>query len=88
MITKDNLMQHEFIGLNTEIATSSNPQFIGLNGTIINETKSMFTLKTSKGVKSIPKSNSVWSFNVNNNQLQLDGSKIQKRSFDRIGAKK
>ena len=87
MITLDNLIQHEFIGLTTTITSSSNPQLIGLNGTIINETKSMFTVNTNKGEKSIPKSNSVWSFNIGNQELKLEGSKIQKRSFDRIGAK-
>ena len=87
MITAENIIQHEFIGLNTTVSKSTNPQIIGLNGTIINETKSMFTINTIKGTKSIPKSHSVWVFNVNNQEIILDGSKIQKRSFDRIGAK-
>ena len=87
MINSENLIQQEFIGLGTSIADSSNPQLIGLNGTIINETKSMFTLKTSKGMKKIPKNNSVWSFKIDNKELKLNGSKIQKRPHDRIGAK-
>ncbi|MEJ2259879.1 MAG: ribonuclease P protein subunit, partial [Nitrosopumilaceae archaeon] len=56
MITAENFNQHEFIGLDTQIIHSSNPQFIGLNGTITNETKSMFTINTEKGIKSIAKS--------------------------------
>ena len=44
MITAENITQHEFIGLNTQITDSTNSEIIGLNGTIINETKSMFTL--------------------------------------------
>ena len=87
MITQENIIQHEFIGLNTRIETSSNPQIIGLNGTITNETKSMFSINTSKGIKLIPKANSTWTFNVNNEHLKVEGSRIQKRSFDRIGAK-
>lgn len=87
MITPENIIQHELIGLDTTITNSSNPQFIGLNGTITNETKSMFTIKTTKGEKSIPKQNSEWTFNVNNQELKLEGSKIHKRSHDRIGAK-
>jgi len=47
MITVDTISRHEFIGLETKIINSSNPQVIGLNGTIINETKSMFTLNTA-----------------------------------------
>jgi len=87
MITPENIIHHEFIGLNTQIAESANPQIIGLNGTIINETKSMFAISTTKGIKLIPKSNSIWKFNLNNKKISVDGSKIQKRPFDRLGGK-
>ena len=87
MITAENFIQHELIGLSTSITNSSNPQLIGINGTITDETKSMFTLKTAKGIKLIPKSHSEWSFFINNQKLRLDGSKIQKRAFDRLGVK-
>jgi len=87
MITPENIIHHEFIGLKTQIAESTNSQIIGLNGTIINETKSMFALNTTKGIKFIPKSNSIWKFNLNNEKISVDGSKIQKRPFDRLGGK-
>ncbi len=87
MITPDNIIHHEFIGLTTQIAESSNPQVIGLNGTIINETKSMFALNTPNGIKLIPTANSIWKFNINDQNITILGSKIQKRSFDRIGGK-
>ena len=87
MITADNITRHELIGLDTQIVDSTNSQIIGLNGTIINETKSMFSLNTSKGIKLIPKSNNIWKFNVNNQQITINGSKIQKRPFDRLGGK-
>ncbi len=87
MITAENITQHEFIGLDTQITESTNSEIIGLNGTIINETKSMFTLNTVRGTKLIPKSNNTWKFNVNNQQITIDGSKIQKRPFDRLGGK-
>jgi ribonuclease P protein subunit POP4 len=87
MITVDNISRHEFIGLKTQITDSSNRQIIGLNGTIIHETKSMFTLNTNKGIKLIPKGYTNWEINVNRQQIMVNGSKIQKRSFDRIGGK-
>ncbi|HUT05704.1 MAG TPA: ribonuclease P protein subunit [Nitrosopumilaceae archaeon] len=87
MITVDNITKHEFIGLKTQITDSTNSQIIGLNGTIINETKSMFGLKTEKGIKLIPKSTNSWTFKVNKQQITIDGASIQKRSFDRIGGK-
>ncbi len=87
MITADNISRHEFIGLNTQITKSSNQQVIGLNGTIINETKSMFTINTEKGLKNIPKSASDWKFLVANKEMIVKGSKIAKRPFERIGGK-
>ena len=87
MITIDNITSHEFIGLHTEIIQSSNPQIIGLNGRIIDETKSMFTINTKNGTKSIAKSKNSWKFSIENNDIIIDGSKIAKRPFDRIGGK-
>ncbi|MDH3395224.1 MAG: ribonuclease P protein subunit [Nitrosopumilus sp.] len=87
MITADNIRSHEFVGLDTEIVQSTNPQVIGLNGRIINETKSMFTINTENGVKSIAKSTNDWKFSIQNKDVIVDGSKIAKRPFDRIGGK-
>jgi len=87
MITADNITSHEFIGLNTEIVKSTNPQVIGLNGRIINETKSMFTINTEKGIKSIAKSTNRWKFLMDNKEMIVEGSKITKRPFDRLGVK-
>ena len=88
MITADTISRHEFIGLQTQIINSSNPQeVIGLNGTVINETKSMFTINTQKGVKNIPKLTSDWKFSIQGKEMVVQGSKIVKRPFERIGGK-
>ena len=87
MITAETILRHEFIGLNTEIINSTNRQVIGLNGTIINETKSMFTINTQKGMKNIPKATNEWRFSIQGKETVIDGSKIAKRPFERIGAK-
>ena len=87
MITIDNITSHELIGLHTEVTQSSNPQIIGLNGRIIDETKSMFKINTENGTKSIAKSENNWKFSIENKDIVIDGSKITKRPFDRIGGK-
>jgi len=87
MITLENITSHEFIGLRTEIVESSNPQIIGLNGTITDETKSMITINTDNGIKRIAKSNNSWKFTIDSKDIIIDGSKIAKRSYDRIGVR-
>ena len=87
MITAENITSHELIGLRTEIVESSNSQIIGLNGTITDETKSMIIINTVNGTKMIAKSNNSWKFSVDIKDIILNGSKIAKRPFDRIGGK-
>ena len=87
MITADTISRHEFIGLDTKVIDSNNSQVIGLNGTIINETKSMFTINTEKGMKIIPKSTNDWGFTIKGENMIVKGSTITKRPFERIGAK-
>ena len=79
MITADNITSHEFIGLDTEITQSTNPQVVGLNGRIINETKSMFTINTENGTKSMAKSTNSWKFSIEGKEVIVNGSKIAKR---------
>jgi ribonuclease P protein subunit POP4 len=87
MITLDTISRHEFIGLDTKVINSNNSQVVGLNGTIINETKSMFTINTEKGMKMIPKSTNDWEFIIKGKSTTVKGSTITKRPFERIGAK-
>ena len=87
MITVDNITSHEFIGLDTEIIQSTNSQVIGLNGRITNETKSMFTINTGNGSKSIAKSTNNWKFSIEGKDVVVEGKRIAKRPFDRIGGK-
>ncbi len=54
---------------------------------IINETKSMFTNNTQKGNKKIPKSTNEWKFSIQGKESIVNGSKIAKRPFERIGGK-
>ena len=87
MITAETISRHEFIGLDTRVINSNNSQVVGLNGTIINETKSMFTINTEKGMKMIPKSTNDWEFTINGKNMTVKGSTITKRPFERIGVK-
>lgn len=87
MITTENITRHELIGLETSIVKSDNPQVIGLHGKIIDETKSMFTIETSTGVKHMSKIDSMWKFNLNGITSIVDGKLIARRSYERTGVK-
>ena len=87
MITRDTIARHELIGLDTQVVESSNLQLVGLNGRVINETKSMITINTKKGKKMIPKLTSNLKFFIKGESILVKGSSIVKRPFERIGGK-
>ena len=87
MITQENILSHEIIGLESEIIESSNQQVIGLNGTVVDETKSMFTLDTNKGFKKIPKNQNKWRFSISKTTVDIDGNLLVKRPQDRLGVR-
>ena len=87
MITADNIVLHELIGLRTEIVESMNNELLGFGGIIIDETKSMFILNTSRGIKKFPKDHNKWKFFLQNKAVILDGSNLCKRSYDRVKQK-
>ena len=75
------------IGLRTEITSSTNNHFVGLTGTIVDETKSMFKISSKNGNKMIPKNQNTWRFFYDQDEFNLQGKLLEKRSFDRLGAK-
>ncbi len=87
MITFENITSHELIGLKTEIYNSPNPQIVGLEGTIVDETKSMFMLNTNNGFKMIPKNQNTWKLYAYGQEIILYGSLLERRSYDRLGVK-
>ena len=55
MITPQNIVRHEFIGLQVSVETSPNKAEMGLSGLITDETKNTFLVKTGNGVKTLEK---------------------------------
>lgn len=87
MITAENITSHELIGLQARVVESANPQLVGLNGRVADETKSMLKIDTVNGMKAVPKNINVWEFSANGDKITVSGPKIAKRPFDRIGGK-
>jgi ribonuclease P protein subunit POP4 len=55
MITQENIMLHEIIGLYATVERCSDIYLTNLSGRIIMETKNIIGIETSKGIKHISK---------------------------------
>lgn len=87
MITLDNIVSHELIGLQAQLVASNNKQLVGLNGKIVDETKFMFALNTKNGIKRLAKNTSRWKFELDGKEIELDGARLTRRPYERMGEK-
>ena len=75
MITPQNILRHELIGLDVLVSGATNPRHRGLSGYIIDETKNLLIIETSLGVKRIPKMYSRFQLHLPGSGLvEIDGS--------------
>ena len=85
MITSDNILLNELIGLQVQVIESSNKQIVGIGGKIVDETKFMFTLSTPNGMKRLAKSSSRWKFEYDGKESEFDGARLTRRPYERMG---
>ncbi len=85
MITKDNLVHHEFIGLKVSVTSISNDS-LKLCGTIIDETKNSIIVEVKEDIeKRIPKKGSIFLFELpNGDKVEVNGNILSIRPEDRI----
>jgi len=79
------LVMHELMGLEVKVVSSTNSQLMGLKGTVIDETRNMIKIETSKGEKSLAKQDCVFSFHIPSGEwVKVQGSLLVSRPEDRI----
>jgi ribonuclease P protein subunit POP4 len=85
MISPQNVVSHELIGLDVLVVDASNPTHKGISGSIVNETKNMLAIQTEQGLKFIPKRHSIFRLNLPEGRIvEIDGSVIMLAPEKRI----
>jgi ribonuclease P protein subunit POP4 len=88
MITPKNLIKHELIGLEVEVADSTNKFQVGVKGLVVDETKNTLIIETKRGMKKIQKKGSTFIFKISNEKkVKVNGNKIAVRPEDRLKIK-
>lgn len=85
MISSLNVTEHELVGLFARISSAACTNLIGLNGTVIDETKSMLSLGTSRGIKQVPKDRTTFELSpIEGSVVRVEGSRILGRPYARL----
>ena len=82
------ILKHEFIGLKAKVVNSSNPNVVGIEGKVINETRNTFVITHGNKNKTIAKNTAVFHFTMSNGTtVEINGKTIIGRPEDRIKKK-
>jgi ribonuclease P protein subunit POP4 len=88
MITPENLVRHELVGLPVKITKSMDPQNVGIEGRVVDETRNTITIETKKGRKNFIKEKCTFSFLLpTGERVNVDGRVLVARPEDRIKKK-
>ena len=75
MISPQNVLRHELIGLDVLVSGAPNPTHRGVSGRIIDETKNLLAIETVRGVVRIPKMHSTFRVHLPGGEIvEIDGS--------------
>ncbi|MFQ5974947.1 MAG: ribonuclease P protein component 1 [Candidatus Hydrothermarchaeales archaeon] len=83
-LTPKNLVRHELIGLEIEIAESTNRSLVGLKGTVVDETRNIIVLDDGNKERKIPKSEAKFLFRLPTALVKVQGRLLVGRPEDRI----
>ena len=84
MITPQNILRHELIGLDTRVSKALNPLSKNIQGKVIDETQQTLTIQTDKGDKKILKRLATFEFDLKKARVEVQGSALIGRPWERI----
>lgn len=87
-MTPRNLVQHELVGLECEVADSANKSQIGIKGRVASETKNLLIILHEDENKKIQKRGAKFIFKLpDGRKIKVDGSLLCRNPEDRIKIK-
>jgi len=78
-------VQSEFIGLNAKVVKSTNPNYVGISGKVIDETRNTLVIRHENEEKVVVKNVAVFHFTMPDGTIvEVDGNIILGRPEDRV----
>ncbi len=85
MITPQNVVKHELIGLHAEVVNSKNKADVGIKGKIVDESHHTINIETGRGEKKLFKKNITLKLKLPSSQeVEVDGEVLEAKPWDRI----
>ena len=78
-MTPESLVRHELAGLDVTVTDAPNPDLIGIEGCVRDETMQTLLVATSDGVKQVPKAGTTFRFALEECDVIVEGDRLLAR---------
>jgi ribonuclease P protein subunit POP4 len=82
-MTPETLVRHELAGLDVTVSEAPNPDLVGIEGCVRDETMKTLLVATSDGVKQVPKAGTTFRFALDDAAVIVDGDRLLARPAQR-----
>jgi ribonuclease P protein subunit POP4 len=87
-IDRQNVVNHELIGLHATVVESTNRDSVGVSGRVIDESRNLFTLESGGREKKAAKHGNTFEFWLSErDKVRIDGDLVVGRPEDRVAKK-
>lgn len=79
------ILRHEFIGLDAKVVRSTHPDYVGITGKVIDETRNTLVIRQKNKDKVVVKNTAVFHFTLPDGTIvEIEGNAIVGRPEDRL----
>jgi ribonuclease P protein subunit POP4 len=78
-LTPETLPRHELVGLDVEVVAASNPDAIGISGSVVMETTQLLTIEGVDRVWHVPKDAATFAFDIDGQTVRVEGERLVSR---------
>ncbi|MCQ4335034.1 ribonuclease P protein component 1 [Natronomonas sp. F2-12] len=78
-MTPETLVRHELAGLDVTVTDAPNPDLIGIEGRVRDETMRTLLVATGEGVKQVPKAGTTFRFALDDTDVIVEGDRLLAR---------
>jgi ribonuclease P protein subunit POP4 len=86
-ISPRNVLRHELIGLEVDVASSKNPFHRAVEGFIVDESMKTLIIEQDGEAKRVPKRDATFIIKLPNNLVKVEGTALYGRPEDRVKKK-
>jgi ribonuclease P protein subunit POP4 len=79
-LTPETLTRHELVGLDVEVVAASNPDIVGISGSVVMETTRLLTIERDTRVWHVPKEGATFAFDLpSGDRVRVEGERLVAR---------